>query len=158
VTRSTESVLRPWRPDEAPALVSICDDAEVAFRTPFPAPFPLGLAQRLVEGRDGYVDLAVVDADDTPVGLVSLNLSTRSASYVVGVHARGGGFATRALTQVWDIATTDLGLDTVVLEVEPGNTASESVARRCGFRPSGSSEWVEDKGREYELVLWERRR
>jgi RimJ/RimL family protein N-acetyltransferase len=148
--------LRPWRSAEAPALVSICADEEVAHRTPFPTPFPLDLAQRIVEGRSGYLDLAVVGGDDFPVGLVSLNLSTRSASYVVGAHARGRGFATRALTRLWSIAVVDLGLDKLVLEIEPGNSASASVAQRCGFRPTGSSEWVEDKGREYELVVWER--
>ncbi len=148
--------VRPWRSDEAEVLSSICDDPEVAVRTPFPTPFSVEYAQTLIEGRSGYVDLAVVGADDSPVGLVSLNLSTQSASYVVGAPARGRGFATRALEHLWRLATTDLGLDRVVLEIEPGNRASEVVAERCGFQPVGLHERVEDKGREYELAVWER--
>ena len=30
--------LRPWREGEAAVLVAICDEPEVAFRTPFPSP------------------------------------------------------------------------------------------------------------------------
>ena len=148
--------VRPWRSDEAAVLASICDDPEVAVRTPFPTPFSVEYAQTFVEGRSGYVDLAVVGADDSPVGLVSLNLSSQSASFVVGAPARGRGFATRALEHLWRLATTDLGLDRVVLEIEPGNRASEVVAERCGFQPVGLHERVEDKGREYELAVWER--
>ena len=150
-------VLRPWRTTEAPALASICDDTEVAMRTPIPSPFPLTYAQTFIDGRVGYLDLAIVDEVDTPVGLASLNLSSQSASYVVSAHARGRGFAKLALARLWDIATEELGIDRVVLEIEPGNHASEAVAERCGFRKVGSSEWVADKGREYELAVWERR-
>lgn len=150
-------MLRPWRSHEAPRLLSICDDPEVAMRTPFPSPVPLSYAQTFIDGRVGYLDLAIVDADDTPVGLASLNLSTQCASYVVGAHARGRGFARRALARLWAVATDELGNDRMVLEIEPGNHASEAVATRCGFQPAGSSHWVEDKGREYELAVWERR-
>lgn len=152
-----EGLLRPWRSDETLALVSICDDEEVAMRTPFPAPLPSSFARTLVAGRDGYLDLAITDSTDAPVGLASLNLSTHSASYVVGEQARGRGYATSALAALWDLAVADLGMDRMLLEIEPGNTASEAVARRCGFSAVGSSEWVEDKGREYELAVWERR-
>jgi RimJ/RimL family protein N-acetyltransferase len=148
--------VRPWRPDEAAVLAAMCDDPEVAVRTPLPTPFSMEHAQTFIEGRRGYVDLAIVGVDDSPVGLVSLNLATQSASYVVSAAARGRGFATRALGRVWGMATTDLGWDRVTLEIEPGNRASESVAERCGFQPDGSSERVEDKGREYDLSLWER--
>jgi RimJ/RimL family protein N-acetyltransferase len=154
--RGNEVSVRPWRSDEAAVLSSMCDDPEVAVRTPLPTPFSVEYAQAFIEGRSGYVDLAIVGADDSPVGLVSLNLATQSASYVVSAAARGQGFASRALGHLWGMATTDLGWDRVTLEIEPGNRASESVAERCGFQPVGSSERVEDKGREYDLALWER--
>jgi len=156
IDRDNEMSVRPWRPDEAAVLSSICDDPEVSVRTPLPTPFSVAYAQTFIEGRSGFLDLAIVGADDSPVGLVSLNLSTQSASYVVSAPARGRGFATRALGHLWGMATTDFGFDRVVLEIEPGNRASESVAERCGFEPVGSSERVEDKGREYELAVWER--
>ncbi len=147
--------LRPWRGDEAPTLTSICDEAEIAFRTPFPHPFSERYAQTLIDGRQGYLDLAIVNADDVPMGLASINLATQSASYVVGSRARGQGYATRALTELCRIAWTDLALDAVVLEVEPGNRASEIVAERCGFSPADSPlEHVEDKGRAYSLATW----
>jgi RimJ/RimL family protein N-acetyltransferase len=155
--RDNEVSVRPWRSDEAAVLAAMCDDPEVAVRTPLPSPFSVADAEMFIEGRSGYVDRAIVGADDSPVGLVSLNLATRSASYVVSAAARGRGFATRALGHVWGMATTDLGWDRVTLEIEPGNRASESVAERCGFQPVGSSERVEDKGRVYDLALWERR-
>lgn len=154
--RDNEVSVRPWRSDEAAVLAAMCDDPEVAVRTPLPTPFSLEYAQTFIAGRSGYVDLAIVGAADSPVGLVSLNLATQSASYVVSAPARGRGFATRALGHVWGMATTDLGFDRVVLEIEPGNRASEAVAERCGFQPVGSSERVEDKGRAYDLALWER--
>lgn len=148
--------LRPWRTDEAPLLVSICDEAEVAIRTPFPTPFPDAYAESFIDGREGYLDLAITGADDLPVGLVSLNLRTRSASYVVSFLARGRGYATGALKGMCQIARRDLGFDTVLLEIEPGNRASEVVAERCGFGHVGSSlEQVEDKGRAYSLAAWE---
>jgi RimJ/RimL family protein N-acetyltransferase len=148
--------LRSWRPDEARHLVAICDEAEVAFRTPFPSPFLESLAQTFIDGRDGYLDLAITDETDVPVGLATLNLRTRSASYVVGSSARGRGHATRALAALCQLAHADLGLDWMVLEIEPGNRPSEVVAERCGFRRLDSEpEHVEDKGRAYSLATWE---
>ena len=149
--------IRPWRTDEARALVSICDEAEVALRTPFPRPIPPEYAQALVDGRVGYLDLAISDTEDVPVGLVSINLTTRSASYIVGAGARGRGIATRALAHMCELARTELGFDKVLLEIEPGNRASEIVAERNGFSLApGDPERVEDKGRSYMLATWER--
>lgn len=148
---------RPWRADETHRLVSICDEAEVARRTPFPSPFPTVYAQTLVDGRDGYLDLAVTGADDVPVALVSVNLTTRNASYIVSARARGCGIATRALAYMCELARTELGFDKIVLEIEPGNRASEIVAERNGFILAATSpERVEDKGRSYTLATWER--
>ena len=157
MTGDQEASLRPWRAGEAALLTAICDDPEVAFRTPFPSPFAEAFAQTFVDGREGYLDLAIADGSDVPVGLVSLNLRTRSASYVVSSTARGRGYATGALTALCRLAREELGLEAVVLEIEPGNLASEVVARRCGFRPAGTPlEEVEDKGRRYSLAVWER--
>jgi len=151
-----QEIVRRWRRDEARQLAAICDETEVAYWTPFPTPFPESYAQTFIDGRDGYLDLAITGEQDEPVGLATLNLTTRSASYVVASSARGRGYATRALTALCRTAHTDLGWESVVLEIEPGNRPSEVVAERCGFRRVDSdSEQVEDKGRVYSLATWE---
>lgn len=60
-------------------------------------------------GSSGCLDLAIIDADDSPFGLVSLIRSTQSASCVVGAPSAGRGFATRALTDLWAWQTPTSG-------------------------------------------------
>jgi RimJ/RimL family protein N-acetyltransferase len=142
-------ILRHWDNDDAPALVQIFDDPEVALRTPLPSPFgPVDASHYLVASREGRLDLAITTNGQRPVGQIMLNLASHMVSYVVAADFRGEGIATRALTLVSRYARDTLKFRVVGLEVEPGNVPSIAVATRCGFsRSDRPFEEVEDKGR-----------
>ncbi|HEY0988706.1 MAG TPA: GNAT family protein [Kofleriaceae bacterium] len=79
-------------------------------------------------------------ATATLVGSCELRLEDDQiarASYSIGPHARRRGFASRALGLVTRWAFDCLDIARVELYIEPDNTASRGVARRCGFREEG---------------------
>ena len=59
------------------------------------------------------------------------------ASYAIGPQARRRGFASRALELVTQWAFDCLGIARIELYIEPDNTASRGVARRCGYVEEG---------------------
>ena len=54
--------------------------------------------------------------------------------YLVGAPHRRRGLASGALSLLSSYARNDLGLRRLLLRIDPSNTASSSVARRCGYR------------------------
>jgi RimJ/RimL family protein N-acetyltransferase len=144
--------LRPWRPDDAPAVFAACQDAEIARWVPIPWPYHELDAQSLLDAsaagwRDGSAaHFAIVDvATDRMVGAITRygpdpehGGHRATFGYWVAAEARGRGVATRALTLIvdWTLATTDVvRLD---LETFAGNEASAKVAARCGFEVEGT--------------------
>ena len=57
--------------------------------------------------------------------------------YWIGEPFWGKGFATEALNKVLDIAFNDLQLVRVQAYIFEGNTASERVLEKCGFKQEG---------------------
>lgn len=144
--------LRPWRPDDAPALVAAWQDPSIlAGSIPPDDRTPAG-ATRWIEGwelrRSSGValDLVVADpGDDRVLGEIGLSRfdRTRRAAMIgwwTAAPERGRGIATRAVTTLVDWVLDAGRLDAVVAEIAADNHASVHVARVAGFvelRPAG---------------------
>lgn len=158
-------LLRPWRPDDASALVQVYDDPEAALWTPVPAPFDLEEARAYL-GRaekrraDGFVQLAIAPAGGAAVGEVLLMPTelpdTCELGYAVAAARRGRGFATKALRLMLPVAI-QAGYSRARLRIAEGNLASEAVATRLHF-VRDPCDPVEDtrKGRRVRLAQWSR--
>ena len=152
-------VLRAWEPADAPAMVELFDDPEVAYWTPLKSPFDLAVATEYVENARGATDklqLAITTDGVQPLGEVMLNLATGSLGYAIGPAHRGQRLGVRALKVLTAYAHETAGLPRVILEIEPDNAASAAVARAAGYRQTDlPPEQVVDKGRELTLFTWE---
>ncbi|HIM65401.1 MAG TPA: N-acetyltransferase [Acidimicrobiia bacterium] len=138
-------VLRPWRTDDAPALVAAWADPEIRRWAEVPAETGLDAASIWITGqalrreRRMALDLAVVDADGSVVGEVGLSsFDERRGAALIGwwtaADARGRGVATEAVALLtgWALGG-QLGLSVVVARVDAANVASLAVARRAGY-------------------------
>ena len=149
-------VLRPWQSEDAPAMVAIFDDPDVALRTPLPAPFtPADAEERL--RRAMWPDrllLAVTTDGGAPLGEVLLTAGGE-LGYAIGRAHRGRGLATRALVVLRDHAHDAVGIPVLHLRIEAENRASTAVAERAGFAldPSATTV-VEHRGRRCVLDTW----
>ncbi|MEV6347715.1 GNAT family N-acetyltransferase [Actinoplanes sp. NPDC051851] len=141
-------VLREWQPDDLEDLVTMLDEPAIARWTPMPSPFDIeaGLAylKRAQTGRlsGRRIQLAITVDGGEPLGemlLFGVTGDRREAElgYLVGARHRRRGLATAALTLLSGYACGTLGLGRLLLRIDPCNTASTSVARRCGYRLTG---------------------
>lgn len=139
--------IRPWRVDDAPALVRAWHDpAIVAGSTP-PADRSTAAAVRWIEGCEDRrlagvaVDVVVVDDGDQVLGEFGLSRfdagrAAAVAGWWIHAEARGrgiGGAVVTAMTR-WLL---DGPLRALLAEIDPGNEASVTVARRAGYQPLG---------------------
>ncbi|GIF12180.1 GNAT family N-acetyltransferase [Actinoplanes teichomyceticus] len=141
-------VLREWTPDDLEELVALLDEPDIARWTPMPSPFDLaaGLAylERARQGRltGRRIQLAITTEGREPLGevlLFGVNPARREAElgYLIGAPYRRRGLAAAALALLTDYACGPLRLSRLLLRIDPGNTASTAVARRCGYRLTG---------------------
>ena len=139
-------VLRPWAPDDAPALVAAYEDPEIR-RWHVRSMRDEAEATAWVEDRNARwrhergAEWAVVRGTDV-VGRVGLNPvdleeGRAALAYWVLPDARGARIASRASTLLSAWAFTTLGLHRIALEHSTENEASCSVARRAGFAAEG---------------------
>ena len=138
-------VVRPFEPDDAPAVQAACDDPDVAhWIFGLPAPYSLADAERFIAdarrrlAAGERARLAVTDAATGELlGSVSLDLfADRQAAeigYWVKREARRRGVALGAARLVVDWAFGDLGIERLELLTYPGNEASQALAGRLGF-------------------------
>ncbi|AOP45574.1 GNAT family N-acetyltransferase [Streptomyces lydicus] len=155
VTLTTERlVLRPFEPDDAPAVHAACQDPEIPRWTVVPSPYSHEEAERFVgtivpEGwRDdtSYTFAVLSRADDTLVGAMSLvrlaQLRTpeRQAElgYWTAKEQRGKGYTVEAGRAVLHWAFHDLGVERLEWLAEAGNEGSWGVARKLGFQREGT--------------------
>lgn len=83
--------------------------------------------------------------DEKIVGAINLSQIFRKAfqnaylGYSLGVKYTGNGFMTEAINLVLKYAFKDLKLHRVEANIQPHNTASIEVVKRCGFTQEGFS-------------------
>ena len=142
-------VVRPFEPDDAPAVRAACDDPDVAHWIHLvPSPYTAADAEEFIaESRrrlaaGDRARLAVVDAaSDELLGSVSLDLySDRQVAeigYWVKRGARRRGVASGAARLVIDWAFTEVGVERLEILTYPGNDASQALAEQLGFRREG---------------------
>jgi len=89
-------------------------------------PFPISLTSEGIQLREWTSD----DLDD-------LGLKEAELGYLVGAPFRRRGLAAGALSLLSGYAHNTLNLRRLLLRIDPANTASIAVARRCGYRLTG---------------------
>jgi RimJ/RimL family protein N-acetyltransferase len=140
--------LREWRSEDLDDLVEMLDEPYIARWTPMPSPFDVeaGIAylKRAYQGRISgqRIQLAVTVDGGKPLGEVLLfgvdaGLKEAELGYLVGAAHRRRGLAAGALALLSGYAHGTLGLRRLLLRIDPGNSASTAVARRCGYRLTG---------------------
>jgi RimJ/RimL family protein N-acetyltransferase len=151
LTLSGEGViLREWRAADLEDLVALLDEPDIARWTPMTSPFDVaaGLAylKRAQQGRVSgrRMQLAITLDGGAPLGEVLLfgvdgGVNEAELGYLVGAAYRRRGLASAALTLLSGYARNELDLRRLLLRIDPGNTASTSVARRCGYRLTGEA-------------------
>lgn len=142
--RSDRLLLRPFRPDDAPAVHAACQDDEIARWTTVPSPYAEADAAAFVERAapvgwaDGSDLTFVGEVNGVLVGSFWLHLyrpgsGNGEIGYWVAQPARGRGLATEAVGLVTRYGIVERGLDRVEILHAVGNTASCRVAARAGY-------------------------
>jgi RimJ/RimL family protein N-acetyltransferase len=141
--------LRPFTPDDVPAVTAACQDPEISrWTASIPFPYEERHARGWIAQHDGFwsrrerAPFAIVSsATGTFLGNISFtsfDWSERTAivGYWVAKEARGRGVATSALVMMcaWSYQTLDLSA--IILDTLVGNRASERVAEKAGFLAS----------------------
>jgi ribosomal-protein-alanine N-acetyltransferase len=141
-------VVRPCSADDAPELAKMyaLDRAEIERAEPGRAPtfFTVdGQRDRITrlwpEVRAlGYV---VLERDEIVALFLFEDATTETAivGYYVAAPHRRQGIATRALKQMIDIGFHEVGLQTIIADIEPHNAASLRVVDSNGFRDAGTA-------------------
>lgn len=143
----TGVILREWRWEDLDDLIALLDEPDTARWTLMPSPFDVeaGLAylRRAHQGRIGgsRIQLAITADGGRPLGEVLLfnvrsELHEAELGYLVGRPYRRRGLASAALSLLTGYAFDTLQLRRLLLRIDRGNSASASVARRCGYRPA----------------------
>ena len=139
--------LRPWKIDDAAALMVCCREPDIAGWFNLPSPYSFGHAITWIGGaeatwRDGHDAHLAVDEATTGrvVGAVGLRgVDTAEAqghfTYWVGAAHRRRGFARRAVSLLAMWARDDLGLERLEAAAAFGNAGGRGVAEAAGFRP-----------------------
>ncbi len=138
-------LVRPFEPEDAPAVQAACDDPDVAHWI-FGLPAPYGLAdaewfiadarRRLAAGERAR--LAVTEAASGELlGSVSLDRFAERQAAEVGYwtkrEARRRGVALGAARLIVDWSFGELGVERLEILTYPGNQASQALAAKLGF-------------------------
>ncbi|MBJ7288699.1 GNAT family N-acetyltransferase [Williamsia sp.] len=138
--------LRALEPSDVDdVLETASDPASEAFTT-VPSPYTRQDAVEFVETNAAKVwpgfEVAIADVDDRLVGTCGLRIRDEDSGvteigYMVAPRARGQGIATRATRLLVEYSWT-IGAARVALDAFATNTASRTVALRCGFVEEGT--------------------
>jgi RimJ/RimL family protein N-acetyltransferase len=155
--------LRPWRREDAPAVVGCLNgDPEIAiWLDQVPQPYSLSDALDYIGGT-GEQAFAVTDARDGRVlGSIGVRWSERrdvgEIGYWARSDARGRGVMTRALVLVSRFALRHEGAARVQLRADVENAASRRVAEKAGFALEGvlrQAHWNERLGRRQDWAMY----
>lgn len=141
-------VLRPFGPEDAPALQLLAGNYEVARGTlTMPHPYEDGVAEAWIathhakgESGEGVV-LAMTTADDGVVGAIGLEIEEEhqrgELGYWVGVPYWGRGYATEACAGLLRYGFDVIGLNRIEAQHFLSNPASGRVMQKLGMRFEG---------------------
>jgi RimJ/RimL family protein N-acetyltransferase len=162
--------LRPFTDADVPAVAAALADGEVSrWTATIPWPYTevdarawIGSHEPGRRAAEG-LQLAITERGGEAVGAIGLDeldasAGTAQVGYWVARPSRGRGLATAALRLLAGWAIPTLGLDSLRLYTIHGNTASERVAAKAGFRVV---EVIRDKDlgtRRATVSRWELRR
>ena len=141
--RTERLTLRPFRPDDAPAVQSLAGNWKVARMTGrIPHPYPDGAAEAWIAGHDAArADTAAypfaIDLAAEFIGAAGVSRGTGldlELGYWIGEPWWGKGIATEAARRLTKFAFEDLRADRLLARHHVDNTASGRVLRKCGFR------------------------
>lgn len=159
-------VLREWTRHDLATLVELFDDPAVARFTPLPSPFDAAAAaahlDRARERRAAgtAIQLAITTGDVAARGEVLLfrvdgASDAAELAYAVGAAHRGRGLGAAAL-RLLTAHGARLGFPRLRLRIEPGNVASQRIARAAGYAPAPAPvTHTTNKGHPVTLERWE---
>jgi RimJ/RimL family protein N-acetyltransferase len=143
-------LLRPFAPDDAPAVERLAGAFEVADGTlTIPHPYPEGaaaawiatLAPAWAAGSLLTLAIAHAGAPHEPLGAVGLHIRPEHAraelGYWIGLPFWGRGYATEAARALMDHGFATLGLDRIEASHFTRNPASGRVMQKLGMRLEG---------------------
>jgi RimJ/RimL family protein N-acetyltransferase len=155
--------LRPWRRQDAPAVVECLNgDPEIAiWLDQIPQPYSLSDALDYIGGA-GEQAFAITDAaDGRLLGSIGIRWNERRDVGDIGYWARrdvrGRGLVTRALVLVSRFALRHEGAARVQLRADVENTASRRVAEKAGFSLEGvlrAAHWNERLRRRQDWAMY----
>ncbi|MDT7571425.1 MAG: hypothetical protein QOE05_1599 [Actinomycetota bacterium] len=145
--RTDRLLLRPWRPNDAPAVLTACSDPLIQEWTSggLPSPYTAENARQYVQelapaswATDAAYPFAVTDRVSGEVlANVALRRTGLHDNWDVGYWAapggRGRGTTTEALAALCRWGFTDLGAARIEWYARVGNWASRRVAEKAGF-------------------------
>lgn len=148
VLRGERLVLDRFRPDDAPTVFAICQDADIQQFTRVPVPYSLQDAAEFVgsyaDSADGAGDVSLwaIRRADELLGSIELRILTPGVAeigFLLAAEHRGEGLMTEAVRLVagYGFASDGPALRRIVWKAAVGNTASAGVARRAGFTYTG---------------------
>jgi RimJ/RimL family protein N-acetyltransferase len=141
--RDGELVLRPWTEHDVPALVSGCNDPEVARWIPLiPHPYTEEDARAFLGGAVAPADHRLaITVDGVAVGGIGMGVNAHDyrgrIGYWMAASSRGRGTCTRALRLLSRYGLGELRLQRLELITDPDNVASQRVAEKVGFQREG---------------------
>ena len=156
--------LRPWQRSDVPIIVAACRDPETACWTTVPQPYTDEDAREWVERcesawSEGSTPLAVTARESGGVVAAITMWTVREGVGEFGYWAvpakRGRGYVPRALRLLCGWAFAERGLQRLQLGTFPGNTGSERVAEKVGFRREGVlRRWMLQRGEGRDMTMW----
>ena len=157
--------LRPWRADDAAAVLAACQDPEVQRWTEVPVPYLAEHAEQFVgevaaaTWTAGGALFAVESLADGglvgSIGVLGVRDGTASVGYWTAAGRRRQGLTGEALRVLSGWVLDELGVHRVELIADPANTGSCRVAQSAGFTAEGVLRQRHlHRGLPSDVVLW----
>jgi RimJ/RimL family protein N-acetyltransferase len=155
--------LRRWRPSDAPALVTCCNDAEIRrWLPPIPVPYTGADAEAFIAGAQsdgGDILRFAIEQPEVPLaGAIGARLAAPGVvqiGYWVAPEARRTGVASGALRLLAGWLSRLEGVARVQVFTDTENVPSMRVAERAGFRPEAVlRNWYDLRGERRDAAMF----